>query len=192
MMGSLVVFGIENFLDPDFEVSGSINGRPVQSFRCTVNGDDFRMFEEASGALRSRGYSVIASFLDLQLTEFKNQTFVTIFAPQDEVMKSLIGTFTEYRSIFLRHFVPCKIPSNDLANLDNGVLLPTYFNEFLINVTRSGDTVLLSGDQVVAPDLYNNSWLVVHGLRGSFVVQERPHVAPNPSSGVRSNCYHVC
>lgn len=186
--GSLVVFGIEKFLDPDFEVSGSISGRPAQGFRCSGNGDDFHMFEKASGALRSRGYSIMASFLDLQLTEFKNQTFITIFAPEDEIVKSLIGNFTEYRSIFLRHFVPCKIASNDLANLENGVLLPTYLDEFLINVTRSGDTVLLSGVQVVAPDLYNNSWLAVHGLlRGSFVGQENSHQAPRSSSGGRRN-----
>ncbi|XP_020534923.1 putative fasciclin-like arabinogalactan protein 20 [Jatropha curcas] len=89
--GSFVIFGIHKFLDPDFEVSGLISGRPVSSLDCSVldNNSDYSL-KEAIRVLRSKEYSILAMFLDLQLGEFNDEMMVTIFAPVDEVMKGYI------------------------------------------------------------------------------------------------------
>ena len=69
-----------------------------------MNGDD-HSFGEASLVLRSRRYSVMASFLDLQLLGFKAKTAaLTLFAPLDDAMKmkGYIGNFSQYPSIFFQ------------------------------------------------------------------------------------------
>nr|XP_034902564.1 putative fasciclin-like arabinogalactan protein 20 [Populus alba]TKR84866.1 hypothetical protein D5086_0000252190 [Populus alba] len=178
--GFLVIFGVDNFLDPDFTVSGSINGSTGGICECHVtSGDDDYSFEEASGVLKSRGYSVMASFLDLQLAKFKDHTRLTILAPVDEIVKGFMGDFSDYRSIFLRHVVPCKISWRDLVSLDDGVVLPTYLRGFKINVTVSSTFLMFNGVQVIVPEIYSNSWLAVHGLEGSLVMQEPTATASN-------------
>ncbi|CAK7326704.1 unnamed protein product [Dovyalis caffra] len=171
--GRLVIFGIDSFLDPDFRVSGSNIGSPSGILGCSAaSGDGDYSFVEASRVLRSRGYSVMASFLDLQLAEFKDQTMLTILAPVDEIVKGFMGDFGEYRSIFLRHVVPCKISWRDLVNLDDELVLPTYLKGFEINVTTSGTSLMFNGVEVIIPEIFSNSWLAVHGLEGSLVTQE--------------------
>ncbi|XP_065857187.1 putative fasciclin-like arabinogalactan protein 20 [Euphorbia lathyris] len=167
--GSLVIFGIETFLDPNFEVFGSINGSPLQSFGCpAAAGNGSQSFEEAIRVLKFRGYSTMAWYLSLQLGEMKEQTRLTIFAPvDDEVMKCSWG---DYRSIFRRHFVPCRISKNDMLNLENGVIIPTYLEGFMLNMRKYGDVLVPNEVRVAYPDMYSNDWLVVHGLRGSFAV----------------------
>ncbi|KAJ6429850.1 hypothetical protein OIU84_021286 [Salix udensis] len=178
--GFLVVFGVDNFLDPDFTVSGSINGSTGGVLGCHVtSGDNDYSFEEASGVLRSRGYSVMASFLDLQLAEFMDHTALTILAPGDEIVKGFMGDFSDFRSIFLRHVVPCKFSWRDLVSLDDGVVLPTFLRGFKINVTVTDTFLMFNGVRVIVPEMYSNGWLAVHGLEGSLVMQEPNATASN-------------
>ncbi|KAG5240460.1 hypothetical protein OIU78_007011 [Salix suchowensis] len=178
--GFLVVFGIDSFLDPDFTVSGSINGSTGGALGCHVtSSDNDYSFEEASGVLRSRGYSVMASFLDLQLAEFMEHTALTILAPADEIVKGFMGDFSDFRSIFLRHVVPCKISWRDLVGLDDGVVLSTFLRGFKINVTVTDTFLMLNGVRVIVPEMYSNGWLAVHGLEGSLVMQEPNATASN-------------
>lgn len=94
---------------------------------CSVKGSsDYYSFNEVSRVLKSKGYSVMASFLDLQLMAgFTDKTALTIFAPVDEVIKASLGDLREYSSMFLKHVVPCKIMWGDLVNLDDRVVLET-------------------------------------------------------------------
>lgn len=116
--------------------------------------------------LRSTGYSVMASFLGMQLMGSKDQetTPLTIFAPPDESMTSHIGNFTEYPSIFLRHVVPCKLSMRDLINRSGGTTVRTKLESFVIDVVRTSDSVALNGVMITTPDMYHSEWLSVHGV----------------------------
>ncbi|XP_024462775.2 putative fasciclin-like arabinogalactan protein 20 [Populus trichocarpa] len=120
-----------------------------------------------SRVLNSKGYSVMASFLDLQLmVGFTDKTALTIFAPVDEVIKAFLWDLREYSSMFLKHAVPCKIMWGDLVNFDDGVVLETYLEGFGITVSTSGDNLMLNDQASVNfPDMYHNDWLVIHGLQ---------------------------
>ncbi|XP_002531064.2 putative fasciclin-like arabinogalactan protein 20 [Ricinus communis] len=194
--GSLVIFGIDKILDPNFQVLDSMRPPPLHNLDCPAldaNGDGHidrgHSFKEASEVLRSREYSVMASFLDLQLTEFKDQMRLTIFAPTDESVQGSLGHISEYKSIFLRHFVPCTLSMINLIGIESaGIQLHAYLDGFLVNFTTHGDNVRVNGVQVIAPKIYNNSWLVVHGLDGSLIVEEMHQEAPHSSSDKISNC----
>ncbi|XP_065882008.1 putative fasciclin-like arabinogalactan protein 20 [Euphorbia lathyris] len=170
--GSLVIIGIDNFLDPGFEPAGA--GQPEGTYvtgnlGCSFDSAGSRTgsaFSDAARVLRSKGCSVMASFLDLQLLGFKDQPMLTIFAPIDEVMNGYVGNVEEYASIFLRHVVPCKIMWKDLLNYDDGMVFDTYLEGFGITMSRSGDILMLNEVPVSFPDMYQNDWLVVHGIRG--------------------------
>lgn len=165
---SLVILGIDKFLDPDFEVSRQSQGTG-SNLGCSFEaGGSFYSFREATEVLRSNGYSVIASFLDLQLLGFKDRPSLTIFAPVDEVMKGFVGNVDGYSSIFLRHVVPCKILWKDLVTVDDGVVFDTYLEGFQIRISRSGDILMLNEVPVSFPDMYENDWLVVHGVHGIY------------------------
>jgi len=132
-------------------------------------------FHEASGILRSSGYSVMVEFLDVQVPENKERTMMTVFAPVDEAMLNRIGNFSEYSSIFLRHIVPCRLLWNDLVKFDDGTALVTY---------------LLNGVPVFYPNMYISDWLVVHGLRKVLELPERSKEAVGVPSkeNVPGNC----
>ncbi|WCJ33517.1 hypothetical protein M5689_014872 [Euphorbia peplus] len=171
--GSLVIFGIDRFLDPSFEVFGSINGRSIHNFGCPALGgaggrNGTQSFEEAIRVLKFKGYSAMAWFLGLQLGELKENTRFTIFAPVDDHVRKCF--WADYRSIFRRHFVPCRLSKNDMLNLDNGVFIPTYLPGFMLHMRKFGEVLLPNEVKVAYPDMYANDWLVVHGLRGSFEV----------------------
>ncbi|KAH7516398.1 hypothetical protein FEM48_Zijuj10G0131200 [Ziziphus jujuba var. spinosa] len=174
--GSMIIFGIEDFFDPNFGLPVPISS-PRSTPRCgssSTNGSmDFpgvSWFEGASAALRSNGHSVMASFLDLQLEGFKEPTMMTIFAPVDQSMVNPMKNV----SVFLRHVVPCKLLWNDLVNFDDGTVLPTYSNGFTITVTRSDSVLMLNGVPVFFPNMYFSDPLVVHGLNEVLAVQEKP------------------
>ncbi|KAJ6768754.1 hypothetical protein OIU74_022411 [Salix koriyanagi] len=157
--GFLVVFGIDSFLDPDFTVSGSINGSTGGALGCHVtSSDNDYSFEEA---------------------KFMEHTALTILAPADEIVKGFMGDFSDFRSIFLRHVVPCKISWRDLVGLDDGVVLPTFLRGFKINVTVTDTFLMFNGVRVIVPEMYSNGWLAVHGLEGSLVMQEPNATASN-------------
>lgn len=131
-------------------------------------------FHEASVMLRSRGYSVMASFLDLQLIGFLGRPKLTVFAPVDEVMVEKAGDFVEYSSLFLRHVIPCKLSWTDLANVHEGTELHTYLEGFTLNVTRSYDIFMVNEVAITFPDMYSNDWLVVHGVQEMLSLPRAP------------------
>ncbi|KAJ6689600.1 hypothetical protein OIU85_005960 [Salix viminalis] len=143
--GSLVILGVDRFFDPGFGASG-------QNLGCSVKvSSDYYSYNEASRVLKSKGYSVMASFLDLQLMAgFKDKTALTIFAPVDEVIKAFLGDLSEYSSMF-----------------------QTYLKGFGITVSTSGDNLMLNDQASVNfPDMYHNDWLVIHGLRSILMEPE--------------------
>lgn len=125
-------------------------------------------FSEANVLLRSTGYSVMASFLGMQLmgTEYQESEPLTIFAPPDESMASRIGNFTEYPSIFLRHVVPCKLSTRHLINYSGRTTLRTKLESFVIEVEKTGNSLTLNGVTITNPDMYRSEWLSVHGVGG--------------------------
>ncbi|KAJ6768748.1 hypothetical protein OIU74_022405 [Salix koriyanagi] len=158
----------------DISLNGvKIRDSPVYDDGSLVSSDCYS-YNEASRVLKSKGYSVMASFLDLQLMAgFKDKTALTIFAPVDEVIKAFLGDVSEYSSMFRKHVVPCKIMWGDLVNFDDGVVLETYLKGFGIAVSTSGDNLMLNDQASVNfPDMYHNDWLVIHGLRSILMEPE--------------------
>ncbi|CAK7326692.1 unnamed protein product [Dovyalis caffra] len=149
--GSLVILGVDRFFDPG-------SGVPRQNLGCSAKASSgYYSFNEAS-----RG--------------FKDNTMLTIFAPDDEVMRIFHGNLSEYSSIFLKHVVPCKITWGDLVNFDDGVVLETYLKGFGITVSTSGDKLMLNDQiSVSSPDIYRNDWLVIHGLQGILLEPENEY-----------------
>ncbi|GAV80409.1 Fasciclin domain-containing protein [Cephalotus follicularis] len=176
--GSLTIFGTDDFFNPDFRVSGH-NQSHGGSLGCvvpsSVDGSGFN-FGEASGALRSRGCSFMASFLDLQVMRFMGQSpsLLTLFAPVDDAMVGFVGNFSDYSSLFFRHLLPCKLEWNDLVGFNNGTELGTYLEGFGINVTSYGDAVMVNDVLVMSPDMYYSDGVVIHGLNEVLKVPERP------------------
>ncbi|XP_024989884.1 putative fasciclin-like arabinogalactan protein 20 [Cynara cardunculus var. scolymus] len=164
--GSLIVYGIENFFDPNFTIPDT----PLQSpsfDHCTASFGGYSnfSFHNAANVLISRGYSVMASFLNLQLVGFLNQPTLTVFSPVDEVMIDYSGRFPDYSSLFLRHVLPCKISFSDLINVDDGTSFDTYLDGFKIKLNRSGGTFKVNEVSITFPDMYNSDWFVIHGIR---------------------------
>ncbi|GJZ74191.1 putative fasciclin-like arabinogalactan protein 20 [Tanacetum coccineum] len=181
--GILAVFGIESFFDPDFRTAdapapiGGGNG-----CRKMNGGGDNGAFHDAGNVLISRGYSVMASFLKLQLLglgfeESQSQSQrngLTVFAPVDEVMVDYSDRFPDYPSLFLRHVLPCKVSLNELVSIENGSILSldTFLNGFRVIVTRSGVTLKVNEVNIVFPDMYYSDWLVIHGVSDVISVLE--------------------
>ncbi|XP_050230804.1 putative fasciclin-like arabinogalactan protein 20 [Mercurialis annua] len=214
--GSLVIFGIDKFLDPNFQILPSITPPsppppsspppPLSSppyhhiLNCSNldidddgHIDSKHSLQEASEALRSRGYFLMASFLDLQLTsEFRDDIRLTILAPTDESLKGILGSnISEFKSIFLRHFLVCKVPLADLGRV--GARFHTFLDGFMVNVkTDEGNNVTVNGVEVKDSEIYENDWLVVLGLDGSLFAEEIPQENPDvPSDGPRTNCAYA-
>ncbi|KAL8267593.1 hypothetical protein R6Q59_004937 [Mikania micrantha] len=155
-------------------------------------GDDQNIsFHDASNALISRGYSVMASFLNLQLLRFLNQSglSLTLFAPVDEMIVDYSRQIPDYLSLFLRHVLPCKISWKDLANLENRLDANTYLSGFRIGVTRSGGTLTVNGVLIALPDMYYSDWLVIHGIPETLSLPE-PSEDYDDSDGDSSETVH--
>ncbi|XP_061990923.1 putative fasciclin-like arabinogalactan protein 20 [Rosa rugosa] len=194
--GSLIIFGTNRFFDPYFRISGPIRSySPKNLCRLASRNPNEAMaaetaahypFSEASKVLKLKGCSVMASFLEMQFHGFlKYQTMLTVFAPVDQAMVPRIGDLSGYSSIFRRHVVPCKLSWNDLVSLDDGTVLRTNLQGFMINITRYDGVLVLNGVPVIMPEMYHNGWLVVHGISEVLEFPEsRPEqvVAPSPVS----------
>ncbi|KAK1416074.1 hypothetical protein QVD17_31862 [Tagetes erecta] len=165
--GSLIVFGIESFFDPNFTIPNT----PMEIANldhCTASfgGNDNFSFHDSANVLISRGYSVIASFLNLQLLGFVNdQPTLTVFAPSDEVMIDYSGRFPDYQSLFHRHVLPCKVSWRDLINVDNITSFDTYLDGFKIKINRSGGSFKVNEVPITFPDMYYSDSVVIHGIR---------------------------
>ncbi|TXG57237.1 hypothetical protein EZV62_018550 [Acer yangbiense] len=164
--GSLRIFGIERFFDLGFHINES-DGNHSPDIRCVPMVNDGSMsFDRASRVLISKGYSVMAWFLSLQLGAIEEQTLLTVFASVDHVMLVRnFEDFKEYSSIFLGHVLPCRISWTDLLASDNGTELSTFLEGFKIKIKRSGNVLTINEVPITSPNLYYNDWLVVHGVR---------------------------
>ncbi|KAK6931012.1 FAS1 domain [Dillenia turbinata] len=164
--GSLIVYGIEKFFDPTFQIPGPVQN-PIVDLDCAVSkkSKDQNWLDPVCDSLKSKGYSVMASFLNLQLLGFREKRRLTVFSPADEVMAQFIGNYSEYSSIFLRHVLPCKLSWTDLDSFEDGVMLRSYKEGFEIKIGRSGDILTLNDVPVVFPDVYYSDSFVVHGIQ---------------------------
>jgi hypothetical protein len=121
--GSLVVFAVRKFFDPTFTLPASIRS-PSSDPGCLVSSSyvkslsDSFSFSDACGTMKSFGFTAMASFLDLQLPDVHNETSLTVFAPDDDVLAVYAGNFSEYSSLFLRHVLPCKLSWTELTSLN--------------------------------------------------------------------------
>ncbi|KAL3501853.1 hypothetical protein ACH5RR_036302 [Cinchona calisaya] len=170
--GSVVVFTIDKF----FELNFSLPSSPLvlNSTSECVKFNTFSRFSEASGALKSRGYTIIATFLDLQLMGFvgsdktpaESDIKLTVFAPLDEALIGDSGNFLKYSSIFLRHLLPCKLSWNQLFNgIGNETVFENYVEGLSMKIGKSGDVVMVNGVEITAPDMYENYEIAIHGVR---------------------------
>ncbi|KAL6133745.1 hypothetical protein ACLB2K_065979 [Fragaria x ananassa] len=192
--GSLIIYGTNRFFDPYFRISG-----PIPSYgrknRCCLGPRNpnetaevadtvaFYPFSEASRVLTSKGCSVMASFLEMQFHGFlKSLTKLTVYAPVDHAMVSRIGDLSQYSSLFRRHVAHCKLSWNDLVSLDDGTVLRTNLQGFLINVSRYDGVLVLNGVSVIMPEMYHNDWLVVHGINESPLTEPADEAIEVPSS----------
>ncbi|KAL2904724.1 putative fasciclin-like arabinogalactan protein 20 [Bienertia sinuspersici] len=184
--GFLVVYEIEKFFNPNYTLGGSeLSPSPNSGSReCRTPGYDDGLYGEASEVLRSRGYSLMGSFLDLQFSQFyenndDEEKVITVFAFPDSAMEGQSGNFSEWGSIFLGHVVGCELSWGDLVGLDDGFVLPTFLKGFMINVAHSNHkdsaySLILNGNVYVEfPEFYRNDKIVVHGLSGILAVPEK-------------------
>lgn len=170
--GSLIIFGIEKFFNPFFESSNASSKRIVQpNLECRDSSIQSNPVEALAAALRNRGWSVMASFLDLQVLGFHKQPALTIFAPTDDSLMNRVGNFSDWMSIFRRHVVPCKLWWSDLANFPGGTEIKTYLKGFSINVNWSSGVLTLNDMSVIFPDMFYSEGIVVHGIGGILEIQ---------------------
>lgn len=131
--------------------------------------------------LKSRGYSIIAAFLELQLLGFLDhggfkENFMkwTVLAPVDEELVQFSGDFLGYFSLFMRHLVPCKVGWSDLEEMENGTVVSNNVKGFNLEITRDedDDILMVNGVEITFPDMYDSEWLVIHGIRGVIALPE--------------------
>ncbi|KAI3453105.1 hypothetical protein Pfo_009768 [Paulownia fortunei] len=180
--GFFIVYAIDNFFDLNFTLTltNSTKTNPKSDFQC-LKLETVSRFEEASGVLKSRGYSIIASFLDLQLMGFLDHGGFsedvmkwTVFAPVDEELVQFSGDFLGYFSLFTRHLAPCKVGWSDLEEMVNGTVVSNNVKGFSLEITRDEDDEILmvNGIEITFPDMYDSEWLVIHGIRGVIALPE--------------------
>ncbi|GLT27237.1 hypothetical protein SLA2020_022510 [Shorea laevis] len=191
--GSMIVYGVDKFLDPKFEIANpnAPNSAPtpsptLRSESSLHERNENNPFSQASDSLMSVGFTKMATFLDIQQVGFCNRTRLTIFAPVDEVIEANVKNFRDYSLIFRSHVVPGLLLSEDLEKLDDGASLPTFSKGFVITVTKSGDTLLINDVPVIYPDIYKGDWVVVHGLNQLVISSEKQGLGEESLSEVDS------
>ncbi|KAK9153513.1 hypothetical protein Sjap_000993 [Stephania japonica] len=201
--GPLSVFAIDRFFDPDLEVGGVPPPPPPPPPLYPSPGDAYDLVDclghsssygadsvaRALDPLRSSGYSVIASLLDLQLPVMRDRMKMTVFAPVDEDMKRHLGNLSEWSSNFHAHVVPCKLIWTDLVSLaKGGVSLRTLLDGFSIRFTViSGNVLVLNGVPIIFPEIFTSDSLVVHGLQLALTAAEDGKLASDSFSEVSHN-----
>jgi len=136
----------------------------------------FNIFESASRLLMSRGFVIIATFLALQLEDNTsgNDTKITVFAPIDEAIPNPTTKFSDYVTIFRGHVVSQLLLWKDLQKFaKEGSILQTVLKGYEIEISLSGDILLLNGVPLIYPDLYVNDWIAVHGFNQMIVTKEK-------------------
>lgn len=174
----VAVYGMDRFFNSSFQLGTALNSvsKPIpakeeyNASHLEVSGYDIGIMGNASNWLRSRGYSVMANFLDVQLAELnKDETRLTVFAPVDEAVQDYVKNVGESMSMFQRHVVPGLLTWKDLVEIQEGSSLPTFSGGYEIKVTWSGDILLFNDVPVVFPDMYSTESLVLHGLNSLLV-----------------------
>ncbi|ESQ46865.1 hypothetical protein EUTSA_v10028170mg [Eutrema salsugineum] len=132
----------------------------------------FNIFESASSLLFSRGFVIMATFLALQLETSENDTKLTVFAPIDEAIPNSISKFSDYATIFRGHVIRKLLSWKDLQKLAwEGSILQTALKGYEIELSWSGDVLLLNGVPLIYPDMYANEWVAVHGVNQMIAPQ---------------------
>jgi len=124
----------------------------------------------------SRGFVIIATFLALQLEDNTsgNDTKITVFAPIDEAIPNPTTKFSDYVTIFRGHVVSQLLLWKDLQKFaKEGSILQTVLKGYEIEISLSGDILLLNGVPLIYPDLYVNDWIAVHGFNQMIVTKEK-------------------
>ncbi|KAK4358389.1 hypothetical protein RND71_023999 [Anisodus tanguticus] len=166
--GFVIVFAIEDFFEQNFTRPKFQPDPNVNPGRQCIKIDPFSRFYEVSLHLKSKGYLIMSSFLDLQLIGFFMNRVglkLTVFAPVDEAIVGFSGDFPEYQLIFLRHLVPCVLYWSDLNDMENGTEFKSWLNGVSLEITKVNDVSFVNGVEISFPDLYYNDWVVVHGLQ---------------------------
>ncbi|GER32815.1 fasciclin-like arabinogalactan protein [Striga asiatica] len=177
--GFVVVYAIDNFFDLNFTLADAnpANPNPRSDSQCLKLESSSR-FGDASGVLKSRGYSLFSSFLDLQLIGFLGNSHDSVkpwtaFAPMDKELVQFSGDFVGLSSLFMRHLAPCKVMWNDMDEMANGTVVSNNVSGFSLEITKDEvDTVMVNGVEITFPELYESEWLVVHGIRAVIDLPE--------------------
>ncbi|KAL9229263.1 hypothetical protein vseg_004748 [Gypsophila vaccaria] len=176
----LIIYSVDSFFPPNSPLLDSVSAlspthTSPDSPDCHLNSPR-GAYWDASAALRTRGYSLMAGFLDVQVSQFGyGGGPVTVFAPKDEEMRGYFGNFDDWGSVFLRHVVGCQVSWAELNELKEGVILGTFLKGFGIKVGRNGvgSLVINQNFTVEFPDFYRGDKILVHGLSGVFTVPPR-------------------
>ncbi|XP_055805195.1 putative fasciclin-like arabinogalactan protein 20 isoform X1 [Solanum dulcamara] len=165
--GFVVVFAIEHFFTQNFTKPETNRNPDFKPSPQCIRFDPFSRFYEVSLLLKSKGYLIMSSFLELQLIGFLKNTELklTVFAPMDDAIVGFSGDFPEYQQLFLRHLVPCVLYWTDLNDMVNGTEFKNYINGLSLKITQVNDVSFVNGVEITYPDLYYSDWLVVHGLQ---------------------------
>ncbi|EOA18800.1 hypothetical protein CARUB_v10007414mg [Capsella rubella] len=134
----------------------------------------FNIFESASRLLMSRGFVIMATFLALQLETSGNDTKITVFAPMDEAIPNPTTKFSDYATIFRGHVINRLVSWKDLQKLAwEGSILQTVLKGYEIEVSWSGDILLLNEVPLIYPDMFINDWIAVHGFNQMIEPKEK-------------------
>lgn len=105
--GSLIVFAIEDFSTTNFTIKESADAdAPSKSTQCS-DLSQFSTLFDASTKLKARGYSIKASFLELQLIGYlklgDSPLELSMFAPADQVLVKFSGDIASYSGLLMKH-----------------------------------------------------------------------------------------
>ncbi|CAH9062065.1 unnamed protein product [Cuscuta epithymum] len=174
--GPVIAYAVDNFFPSNFSPPkpATTNPRSVQISDCKLRSSS--LLHEASITLKSRGYSTMASFLDLQLFGFASTSpmKLTVFAPVDEALVQYTGNIMAYQSVLIAHVLPCVVRWSDLKEIgkNSGAAFMDYANGFSMNVSSGNGEVYVNGVRISVPDMYSNDWIVIHGLNEMIPLED--------------------
>ncbi|XP_057786380.1 putative fasciclin-like arabinogalactan protein 20 [Salvia miltiorrhiza] len=174
--GFVLVYAVDDFFDLNFTLPFSIPAPKPEFLRCTKL-ETLSRFRDAAGVLKTRGHSIMASFLELQLLGFlddRGGDDWTVFAPADQELVEFSGDFLEYSSLLTRHVAPCKMGWLDLEGSDGSTAPILNVKGFALNISKDRDDQMLmvNGVEIAFPDMYESERLVIHGIKGVIALPE--------------------
>ncbi|XP_010557926.1 PREDICTED: fasciclin-like arabinogalactan protein 21 [Tarenaya hassleriana] len=126
--------------------------------------------------LSSRGFVPFAiglhSVLDWILRDHKNLTAITVLAPPN--LASLSSASPLLYNIVRNHIIGHRLMSKDLTSMPDKVsvktLAPNREIEIAKTYVNSSQVVMVSGVQIVAPDMFSSATFVIHGISDTLVL----------------------